>query len=125
MQTITINQENAARAAEFLVLLDSSAIMEIHRRNANRYLETLKQALNSYHLLMQKYYLVMFSRQTRLRLLQKNLDSLLRYTICLSCILIPEAQRKLADYLSDPMAPRPYVEMLFSNEMSVALVEQG
>jgi ABC-type Zn uptake system ZnuABC Zn-binding protein ZnuA len=122
MHTATLNPRNAARAAEFLIFLDpGSAVMEDYRCNAKRYVEALKQALTSYQLLLQKSHLVMFSQQTRFKLLQKNLDFLLRYTEYLIQILIPEAQAKLADYLADDTSPRPVARMFFDEEKTQAL----
>jgi hypothetical protein len=115
-QTTSLTPSNAARAAEFLIFLDRSAVIEDYQPNAYRYVETLKQALTSYQLLLQKSYLVMFSQQTRVKLLQKNLASLLLYTEYLTQILIPEAQQKLADYLADSSLPRPSTKMLFNEE---------
>ena len=116
MQTTKISPKNATRAAEFLLFLDTSAIMQDYRQNANRYVETLKQAFNCYQILMQKSYLILFSRRTQITLLQNNLELVLRYTSYLSQILIPEAQAKLEDYLEHPEAPRPSIKMSFVKE---------
>jgi hypothetical protein len=117
MKTQTINPTNAPRAAEFILFLDTSAISEDYRSPARSHLELLRNAFSSYQLLMQKSYLVMFTKATQSKLVKINLDSMLRHTTFLIETLIPEAQTKLAEYLADPAQERPVAKLFFKENV--------
>jgi hypothetical protein len=112
---IPINDMNAVRAADFLLAVGASAISRDYQEQAFRFINALKERSDTYQQHLQKCYLVMFKEQTRSKVIQHNLESLVIFTDALAKILKPEAQELLASYLSDPNMKIP--EMPFDKTL--------
>jgi hypothetical protein len=102
-----INGENVLQVAEFLLSLDSTAILIAHRRQAYRWINELKEALEQHHHHAQKNYWVLFTKTTRPLLFEHGLQHLKHCVMQLINVLTLEAQDYLLAYLANPNTGSP------------------